>query len=217
MNILIAEDQEFGHEALQVSFNKALENEKHSFLKCLSCKDVYDIVEQQILEREIIHFALLDFCMPSYDEKKIFSGKEAALYIKDLIPDCKIIIMTSSMDTLTMIEIIQQVRPDGFLYKSDFDINELTRIIKEISNEGNFRSKNINEQYQKGLETNILLEPINRKILSYLALGYRIKEICEEVHLTEPTINKRIAKIKEELKIDNSSGLLREAKKRGLV
>lgn len=67
MNILIAEDHEFLHETLQVSFNKALENEKHSFLKCLSCKDVYDIVEQQILEREIIHFALLDFCMPSYD------------------------------------------------------------------------------------------------------------------------------------------------------
>ena len=121
------------------------------------------------------------------------------------------------MDTLTMIEIIQQVRPDGFLYKSDFDLNELTRIIEEISNGSNFRSENINSQYQKGLETNILLEPINRKILSYLALGYRIKEICEELHLTEATINKRIAKIKEELKIDNSSGLLREAKKRGLV
>jgi DNA-binding NarL/FixJ family response regulator len=217
MKILIAEDHEFVHETLQISFSKALEHEKHSFLKCLCCKDVYDAVEQQILESEIIHFALLDFCMPSYDEKKIFSGKEAALHIKDLMPDCKIIIMTASMDTLTIIEIIQQVRPDGFLYKSDLGFNELTRIIKEISNGGNFRSKNINDQYQKGLETNIFIEPINRKILSYLALGYKIKEICEELHLTEPTINKRIAKIKEELKINNSSGLLREAKKRGLV
>ena len=217
MKILIAEDHEFVHKALQISFSIALEHEKHSFLKCLCCKDVYDAVEQQILESEIIHFALLDFRMPSYDEKKIFSGKEAALHIKDLMPDCKIIIMTASIDTLTIIDIIQEVRPDGFLYKSDFDVDELAKIIKEISKGTIFRSESITIQYQKGLENIFLLESINRKILSLLDMHYKIKDISQELSLSEVAINKRIAKMKVALKVDNSFGLLREAKKRGLL
>ena len=217
MNILIAEDQEFIHETLQNSFSSAFENEKHFFIKCLNCKDVYDLVEEQIFDGEIIHYALVDICMPSYEEKQLFSGKEAASYIKYLLPDCKIIIITASMDTVTIIEIIQQVRPQGFLYKSDFNADELARVLKEIANGNTFRSESINIQYQKGLETKVLLEPINRKILSRIALGYKIKEICDELALTEPAINKRIAKIKDALKMDNSVGLLREAKKRGLI
>lgn len=217
MNILIAEDQEFTHETLQNSFSRAFENEKHSFIRCLNCKDVYDLLEEQIFDGNIIHYALLDILMPPYDEKQLFSGKEVASHIKYFMPDCKIIIMTASIDTVTIIDIIQEVRPDGFLYKSDFDLDELARIIKEISKGTIFKSESIAIQYEKGLENIFLLEPINRKILKLLDIHYKIKDISQELILSEAAINKRIAKMKVALKVDNSVGLLREAKKRGLV
>ncbi|WP_300093393.1 hypothetical protein [Flavobacterium sp.] len=217
MNILIAEDQEFVHESLQTAFNSAFENDQHTFIKCLNCKKVYDLVEEQIFEGNIIHYALLDICMPSYEEKQLFSGKEVALHIKYLMPHCKIIMMTASMDTITIIDIIHGVSPDGFLYKSDFDVDGLARIIKEISKGTIFRSESIAIQYEKVVENSFLLESINRKILKLIDMGFKIKDIRQELNLTEATINKRIAKMKVALKIDNSVGLLREAKRRGYL
>ena len=64
------------------------------------------------------------------------------------------------------------------------------------------------------LDEKIWADSCNRKIIYFIALGFRIKEICQELHLSEAAINKRIHKMKKFMGVKEVSGLLKEAKKR---
>ena len=58
---------------------------------------------------------------------------------------------------------------------------------------------------------------LNRKILQYLAKGYKLKEIAQELDVSEITIKKRISKIRESLNLNEDDNILKEAKFRGYL
>ena len=217
MNILIADDHPFIVDTFIVAFEKELPMESLDFYKCYSCKEIFDTTENELAQNKTFDLVLLDFSMPSYPDKKFFSGGDAAIYIKRAMPNCKIIIMTSSMHSITVFDVIQNINPDAFFYKSDYVSNDFQQILKTISDGKKYRSIGINKKYQKELDDKIWADSCNRKILHFIALGFKIKEICEELHLSEAAINKRIHKMKKFMGVKEVSGLLKEAKKRNYV
>ena len=58
---------------------------------------------------------------------------------------------------------------------------------------------------------------LNRKILQYLAKGYKLKEIAQELDVSEITIKKHISKIRESLNLNEDDNILKEAKSRGYL
>lgn len=217
MNILIADDHPFVVDAFTIVFEKEFPTETLNFLKCYTCKDVFNALQNQLAQNKTFDLVLLDFSMPSYPDKKFFSGGDAAIYIKRAMPNCKIIIMTSSMHSITVFDVIQNINPDAFFYKSDYVSNDFQQILKTISDGKKYRSIGINKKYQEELDDKIWADSCNRKILHFIALGFKIKEICEELHLSEAAINKRIHKMKKFMGVKEVSGLLKEAKKRNYV
>ena len=217
MNILIADDHPFIVDTFIVAFEKELPMESLYFYKCYSCKEIFDTTENELAQNKTFDLVLLDYSMPSYPDKKFFSGGDAAIYIKRAMPNCKIIIMTSSMHSITVFDVIQNINPDGFFFKSDYTHEDLKQILKSVFEEKKYRSSGINKKYQEELDDKIWADSCNRKILHFIALGFKIKEICEELHLSEAAINKRIHKMKKFMGVKEVSGLLKEAKKRNYV
>jgi DNA-binding NarL/FixJ family response regulator len=217
MNILIADDHPTINEVFQTLFNAALHNEPNTFAVGHCCKTTFYRIQEASAKNHFFDVALLDYRMPGYPEQQLFSGVDIALHIKKIMPKCKIIMMTAAMDLVTVFDIIQILNPEAFFYKSDFRPDDLLPILKEVFAGNKYRSEDIVKNYQKGWETSILIDSINRKILSYLALGFKIKEISAEMGLSESAIHKRISKMKEDLQVSDSSGLLKEVKKRAYV
>ncbi|WP_408611237.1 LuxR C-terminal-related transcriptional regulator [Flavobacterium odoriferum] len=54
-------------------------------------------------------------------------------------------------------------------------------------------------------------------MLQYLAKGYKLKEIAQELDVSEITIKKRISKIRESLNLNEDDNILKEAKSRGYL
>lgn len=133
------------------------------------------------------------------------------------MPTCKVILITGAMDVITVFEITQNVRPEGFIFKSDLTPDSFSKAVKDILNGMIYRSEGVQQINQQNSEMYIFTNRFNRQILRYISLGYKIKEISEELHLSEAAINKRIAKMKTELKLIKSANLLKEIKKRGYV
>lgn len=217
MNILLADDHRSILDSFRIMLVAAFQTQPLELVECTSCEMVFNTVQETLSQNQSFDLALLDYSMPSHPEQKMLTGGDLALYIRKCMPRCKIVIITGVMTGFTVFEITQKVKPDGFIFKSDLDNDNFSLLLKDVLDGKAYKSKGVHEMYRQGLENNVLLEDYNRKILYYISMGYKIKEISETMGLSEATMNKRIAKIKKAFNIDDTMTLLREAKTRGYV
>ena len=133
------------------------------------------------------------------------------------MPNCRVFIITAFADNVTLFDLLQNAKPDGIALKSDLTHENFCHAIEAIFNDKKYRSETVTKKLDEIWETDLFVQPSNRKILYYLSQGYRIKDMCSELDLTEGGIHKRIAKIKVALNVTDDSSILREAKKRGFV
>lgn len=217
MNIILADDHQTILTALKAMIVDTLSDKSFEIVECISCEMTFNAIENALSQNKSFDLAFLDYSMPSYTEQNMHTGGDLALHIKKSMPYCKVIIMTGVINGITVFEITQKVKPNGFIFKSDLDNDNFSMLLKDVLNGKTYKSNGVQEMYRQGLETNVLLEEYNRKILYYISIGYKIKEISETMGLSDATINKRIAKIKKAFNIDDTMTLLREAKKRGYV
>lgn len=217
MNVILADD----HPSILDSFKRliiaTLQSEPLELLECTSCEVTFNAVQEALSQNKSFDLALLDYSMPPFPEQKMLTGGDLALCIKKCMPNCKVIIITAMMDGVTVFEITQKVKPDGFIFKSDLDPHNFPILLKEIMDGKVYKSKGVKELYREGWETAVLLEDYNRQILYYTSKGYRIKDMSEAMHISEVAIHKRIAKIKKALHIEDTATLLRGAKERGYI
>ena len=82
---------------------------------------------------------------------------------------------------------------------------------------GHKHGPSVLQKTHKMWEEEIFTKETNRKIVELISNGYKIKEIAEELSLSEVAIQKRIAKIKKGLNITDDTSILREVKRRGYL
>ncbi|MFY0483202.1 hypothetical protein ACI6PS_11400 [Flavobacterium sp. PLA-1-15] len=217
MKTILADDHPSTLIALKAMLNSSLENKRYEFTECLSCKETYLAIENKLSENKAFDFALLDYSMPTYPEQEINNGGDLCLHLKKTMPNCKVFIITAIIDNVTLFDILQNAKPDGIALKSDLTHENFPLALEYIFKGEKYRSETVVKKLDEIWATEIFVQPSNRKILYYLSQGYRIKDMCTELDLTEGGIHKRIAKIKMALNVTDDSNILREAKKRGFV
>ncbi|RZK10334.1 MAG: response regulator transcription factor [Flavobacterium sp.] len=217
MKILIADDHPSILLAFKAMLNSGLKNQTVEFSECLSCKETFLAVENKLLEHKAFDLALLDYSMPTYAEQEMSNGGDLCMHIKSKMPNCKVFIITSVIDNVSLFDIIQNTKPDGIALKSDITNENFSFAIEAVLNDKKYRSETVTKKLDEIWETDLFVQPYNRKILYYISQGYRIKEMSAELCISEGAINKRIAKIKVALNVSEYSSILREAKKRGFV
>lgn len=218
MNVLIADDHQLTIDAYKTILSFSLQlGDNINFIEANSCEEAYLKINQCLDNNLRIDLAILDYSMPIYSEKNILNGADVCIYLQKQMPNCINMILTSIMENIILFEIILNVKPHGIVTKSDIDGNKFLEIIEILLSGKKYRSGFVSMQIEEIWENKAFVNELNRKILQYLAKGYKLKEIAQELDVSEITIKKRISKIRESLNLNEDDNILKEAKSRGYL
>ena len=218
MNVLIADDHQLTIDAYKTILSFSLQlGDNINFIEANSCEEAYLKINQCLDNNLRIDLAILDYSMPIYSEKNILNGADVCIYLQKQMPSCINMILTSIMENIILFEIILNVKPHGIVTKSDIDGNKFLEIIEILLSGKKYRSGFVSMQIEEIWENKAFVNELNRKILQYLAKGYKLKEIAQELDVSEITIKKRISKIRESLNLNEDDNILKEAKSRGYL
>ena len=163
----------------------------------------------------------LDIQLPPSSDGKIISGEDLAVYAKKILPEAKIIVLTTFNDSHRIHNILKIANPDSLLIKDDLTSKELLKALNTIMNGAPYYSTTVSKFFRKQSINfgQSLLDDVNKKIIYYLSKGIKTKDLPEHVHLSLSAIEKRKVQIREilDLKTKNVDELLKEAKKKGFI
>ena len=218
MNVLIADDHQLTIDAYKTILSFSLQlGDNINFIEANSCEEAYLKINQCLDNNLRIDLAILDYSMPIYSEKNILNGADVCIYLQKQMPSCINMILTSIMGNIILFEIILNVKPHGIVTKSDIDGNKFLEIIEILLSGKKYRSGFVSMQIEEIWENKAFVNELNRKILQYLAKGFKLKEIAQELDVSEITIKKHISKIRESLNLNEDDNILKEAKSRGYL
>jgi len=218
MNILVVDDHPMTVEGyINALSSSSLDLGELFFTKAHNCQDAYFAIQNSSAAKKHFDIAIVDKGLPPFEEKGILSGSNLALYIRETMPDCKVIMITAHTEIIIVYDIAKKVRPDGLIIKNDITPEKLQLAVKEVMNGGQFQSATakwcINEIWKKEL----MVEDYNRQIIFYLSKGFKIKELDGIICLTTSAIQKRIVRMKKVFDVADDSGLVKEAIKQGFI
>ena len=218
MNIFIAEDHQMTIEGYKMilSFSDVL-GDNVNYIEANSCEEAYLKINSTKEINTYIDLSIIDYSMPIYRQENIFNGADVCKYLKKIFPNCKIIILTASIDNITLFDIVQNVSPDGIATKMDVSGVVFLEIIETVLSGKKFRSSYVVEQLEEIWENEVFINEKNRLILQYLSLGFKINEIARELSVSEITIKKRISKIRQSFNLNEDENIVKEAKSRGYI
>ena len=214
MNFVLIDDHPF---ILEGYGNVIKQNYPQSkIVKLASCKEVFDYFETNS-QSKLTDIALIDFNIPAYEDKKIKNGIDAANMVRKIIPYCKIIMLTAHTEKIFILDIIKNVKPDGFFTKGELTPENLKNLIENVLNHEKFYSDFIQETFNESLDDKSLIDDYNRQILYLLSKGYKIIELDKIIPISCSVIQKRIAKMKQVMNVQDDKGLIKAAIQQGYL
>jgi DNA-binding NarL/FixJ family response regulator len=218
LNILIVED----HEMMIQGYKSILSIHKDQYDVTITaahnCETAYDIITNPE-NKTIFDLLFLDYSIPAFPEKKIYSGLELGALIRHNMPSTKIIMLTSFSDSIRLFEVVKKFQPNGLLIKSDYKPDTLLVAIKTVIEGATYYSPQAIESIKQPLFTKGSLDSIDREIIVLIAEGFQISSIAKKLNASDDTIKKRKSKIKDLLGIlkGNDEDIVRECRALGLL
>ncbi|MFE3872161.1 response regulator [Flavobacterium sp. ZS1P70] len=220
LNILIVDDHPMTVDSYinLLSENDFNEN-KPNFIKSYDCENAYNKIIYYSKQNINIDFALLDISLPPYNEFNINNGVDLALLIRKKFKNCKIVLLTMHSEPLKVDRIIKELKPEGFISKSDINFEIFPIICKKIIAGDIFYSKTIMESQRELFKKNINWDNHDNQILILISQGVKTVNLPNYIPLSMSAIEKRKANIKEQLLLGKGSDkdLIGKAKKLGLI
>lgn len=160
---------------------------------------------------------LMDINMP------ILNGIEATKFITDHFNETKVIAITMNDEKSSIMDMMD-AGANGYVLKSE-DKEEIIKAINSVMNGDDYYSKNVessiinliqskksNDDYKK----TIYFNEKELKLINYLCEELNSDEIAKTMFLSKKTIDGLRLKIKNELNVRNSIGIVKYAIKNGL-
>jgi len=188
---------------------------KLKFTKAHDCRSGYEVIHRH--KDTPFDIAVLDYSIPHFPERHLFSGEDMALLIRDVMPSCKIVMMTMHNKVDVMGSILEKVKPEGFINKSDCSTIELMEGFREVLDGNSYFSKTV-AGFVARKQSEVLLEELDIKIILLLASGIKTKNLIKYIPLSESGIEKRKYRIKRLLDINGGDEeLIQKARALGYI
>jgi DNA-binding NarL/FixJ family response regulator len=212
IKVLIADDHVIFRQGLRL----LLEREKDIQVIGESGDGPETILQAQKLKPDII---LLDISMPKMD------GVEVARRLKKILPDIKIIILTTYSDDQFIFELIK-IGVSGYVLKESASA-DLIYSIKMVSEGNSFldprMSKRVMDKFSQMTSSKDdfikygKLTHREKNILQLIAEGKSNKAIAGKLYISPKTVENHRMNIMRKLNIHNSIGLIKFALRLGLI
>ena len=162
MNFVIIDDHPF---ILEGYANVIKQNYPQStIVKLASCEAVFDYFSNNA-EAKRTDMVLVDFNIPSFEEEQLKNGIDAANFIRQIIPYCKVILLTAHTEKIYILDIIKNAKPDGFVTKGELTPEYLLELIQIVLDQGKFYSDFIQKTFNESLNDKSLIDDYNRQIV----------------------------------------------------
>jgi DNA-binding NarL/FixJ family response regulator len=218
MNIVIVDDHPFIIEGYKNAINNyGGSGYEFSITQANDCKSAYDIITDPATVP--FDIAFFDISMPAYEEKGIHSGEDLAMLIQNVMPACKVILLTMHTELLKINSILKNINPNGLIIKNDLTFDELLIAFDKILKNDNYYSQTVVKLISQSQNDSFDIDPFDKQILYHLSKGIKTKDIPSYVPLSLSAVEKRKLNLKEMLDVKGSSDveLITEAKNKGLI
>ena len=160
---------------------------------------------------------ILDLNFPIDPNQKIVSGEALAIKIRQDFPKVKIIILTGVSELAPLNHIIKKINPEGFLLKGETNSKEIYRCIETVLDKNVYYSSTLHRILHSRIVNDLNLDPYDRKILEYLSLGTKTKNLPNHIPLSLRSIEVRKKKLREIFDAHDDETLLRNARTTGYL
>ncbi|WP_298487873.1 response regulator [uncultured Maribacter sp.] len=214
LRLLIIDDHPMTTYGYEISIKNIVQNDFIDIQKACSIDDALNFVNTSI--ENPFDILLLDINMPPSKNHKILNGEDLGFKIKELSPKSKIIIQTSLTNSNRIKLILNKLQPNGFLIKTQITPEILIDAIYAVLGNENYYSVEIKQLLKiKKME----IDSLDQKILYYISIGEKMKNLPNYIPLSIATIQRRKAKIKMKFNIPDCTDreLLSEAINKGYI
>jgi two-component system, NarL family, response regulator NreC len=186
-----------------------------NFTKAYDCKSGHETILGH--KAKPFDIALIDYSIPHFEKEKMYTGQDLAMLVRKTMPACKIVMMTMHKEIDIIAGILDNVRPEGFINKSDCNTDELIEAFKKVLNGETFYSRAVGN-YLKRRDKGVVLEDIDVRIILLLAKGIKNKNLENYIPLSGSAIEKRKYNIKRILEVKgDDEDLINEARNQGFI
>lgn len=218
MRILLVDDHPMTVEGYKnAMLSNKTEEVELTFTTVNDCTSAYERIMDNAEQIKQFDLAFIDQGLPSMVEKELHSGSDLALFLREIMPKCKIVMITAHTEVIMIYDIMKKVQPDGLVIKNDVTPENIPEIIESVMSGNGYKSEMVRECIQVILKKDLMVEDNNRQILLYLSKGFKIKELEMVVNLSASTIQKRIIKMKEAFGVADDGNLVKEAINQGFI
>jgi hypothetical protein len=160
---------------------------------------------------------LMDINMP------VLNGIEATKFIAAHFKETKVIALSMNDERSSIIDMME-AGANGYILKSE-DKEEIVKAINEVVGGGDYYSKNVESSIINLIPAKSLIENYKKsinfnekelKLITYLCEELNSDEIAKNMFLSKKTIDGLRLKIKNELNVRNSIGIVKYAIMNGL-
>ncbi|AUP78452.1 response regulator [Flavivirga eckloniae] len=213
INLLIIEDSAI----IANAYKNILKEISNVSFNVTFAKDCDEAVQK--IQRIKAQLILLDLQLPISKNERFICGEDLGLLIRKVMPNAKILILTSVTDQARVQSIINEIRPEGFMIKSDIDGVELKNAILQTLKGKIYYSKTIEGYTRKTYANRVVIDDFDRQILYHLSMGEKTKDLSNYIPLSTRAIEVRKTKLKNLLDTKNNKNfnLVKEAKKLGFI
>jgi DNA-binding NarL/FixJ family response regulator len=218
-SFLIVDDHPINVDSYLALLKKIKRYEKSNYLFAYDCEQAFNTINNNYLNEKAIDFALIDISLPAYEDKKLYSGSDVAVYIRQKFSNCKIIIISMHKEPLWVNQIIKELNPEGFIAKSDINYKCFPEIFKCIEESEIYLSQSIVLAQKILIQKNINWDNYDSKILQLIADGIKTINLPKFIPLSLSAIEKRKSNIKKQLVLEDATDkeLIDSAKKMGFI
>ncbi|WP_437372802.1 response regulator [Maribacter litoralis] len=182
-----------------------------------TCDEV--LFKMKVNKKSFYEIILLDLNIPGSKYTDISGGWELAQEIRLKFPQTKILFHTASNDQVLILNLIEKLEPEGFLIKTDITITVLFDAVQSLIDNKSYFSESVKKITNSRQYLNYKLDFLDSKILYYISIGQKMKNLPAFIPLSMATIERRKKKLKLYLNLDDRSDkeLIRVAKLKGLM
>lgn len=165
------------------------------------------------------HVVFLEINLPPSEKYGFINGEELGLKIRK-ISDSRIIVLTSLNDSERILSILNNLRPEGFITKTEITRDVLLAAIDSVLSGRMYLSdKILKVKSSMNFVENNCLDRFDLKIIYFLSKGEKMKNMPAHLPLSMSSIERRKRKIKIYFGVEDASDLelLALAKKKGFI
>ena len=211
------------HEMTMLGYKFILERivfDDHNII--VDTANTYDAGKQKI--EESLHsfkydIIFLDVQLFPPNEKQPHNGEDLGVLARQLVPESKIIFMSSFSDNYRINSILKSVDPDGYMVKTDIDPKSLEQAVKTVTTQPPYYSSKALMAIRKKMANDIILDENDKKILYHLSVGTKTKDLTKHIDLSSSSIENRKRYLKSLFgtEKENDLALILAAKNRGFI